>query len=154
MSLTVTDMQRHVAAGLSMRTRAGYTLVLVAGIGMTAVTASLLGTEPHLPARTQLSFAVLTLIGAAWTALAWWTLARRHVLLAQHRIASSWLALGASALFLVGTLAFRPALPDAAIGVALIMVAGAAACLVRARRYRARLTARRDELVAAAGERR
>ena len=154
MSVTVTEMQRRMAAGLSMRSRAGYTLLLLVAIAMTGISVSLLATEPALPGRTQLAFVVMALIGAAWAALAWWVLARRHVLLAQHRIAASWLAIVASGLFLAGTIALRPELPAAALGVAGVMMAGALLSMTQARRYRARLIARRDELAAASkGER-
>jgi hypothetical protein len=149
MSVTVTEMQRRVSAGLSMKWRAGYTLLLVASIAMTVIAGSLLATEPGLPGRTRIAFAVMTLIGALWTTLAAWALARRHVLLAEHRIAASWLAVAACAVFLAGAVAFRSNLPAAAIAVAALMMAAALACVVQARRYRARLVARRDELVAA-----
>ena len=149
MSITVTEMQRRMSAGLSMRSRAGYTLLLVVSVAMTAMTGSLLATEPDLPDRTRLAFAVLTLIGVAWTLLAAWVLARRHVLLAEHRIAASWLATVACGLFLAGTIAFRSQLPAAALGVAGLMMGAALFCVMQARRYRAGLIARRDALLKA-----
>jgi hypothetical protein len=149
MSVTVAEMQRRMSAGLSMKSRAGYTLLLVTAIAMTGITGSLLATERGLPGRTRIAFAVMTLIGAAWTALAGWVLARRHVLFAKHRIAASWLAVAACALFLAGAIAFRSNLPVAAIATAALMMAAALVSVAQARRYRSRLIARRDELVAA-----
>jgi len=147
MSVTITEMQQRMAAGLSMRSRAGYTLLLVVSIAMTGLTASLLATEPGLPDRTRLALAVLVVIGAAWAALAAWVLARRHVLFAQHRIAASCLAVVGSGLFLAGVIVFRSQLPAAAMGVAGLMLAGALLCVAQARRFRARLIARRDALL-------
>lgn len=149
MSVSVSEMQGRMAAGLSMRSRAGYTLLLVAAIGMSGVSGSLLATETGLPDRTRIAFATMTLIGAAWSVLAAWVLARRHVLFAEHRIASSWLALASCALFMAGAIVLRAYLPTAAMGVAGVMLAGAVLALAHARRYRARLIARRDALVAA-----
>jgi hypothetical protein len=146
MSVTVSEMQGRIKAGLSMRSRAGYTLLLVASMAMTGITVSLLATEPGLPARSRLAFVALAFIGVAWMTLACWVLARRHVLFAQHRIAASWLAVAASSMFLAGSIAFRSFLPAATIVVAAVMVAAAVFCVVQARRYRARLIARRDAL--------
>jgi hypothetical protein len=146
MSLTVAEMQQRVAAGLSIRSRAGYTLLLVASIAMTGVTGSLLASESSLPDRTRLALGLMTLIGAAWAVLAGWVLARRQVLFAAHRIAAATLAIVASSVFLAGAVAFRTRLPASAIGVAAVMLLVAIGAWFQAWRYRARLMARRDAL--------
>lgn len=146
MSLNVNDMQQRVAAAVAMPSRIGYTLLMIAGAGMAAVTGSLAATEPSLPARTVIALSALALVGVLWTAFATWVLARRRVLLAEHRIIASRLAVAVCLLFTVGTVALRDHVPVAATAVGVVMLAAAAGFAWHAERYRARLVARRNAL--------
>src|SRR3954468_4047050 len=107
MAISVEDMQNRMRSELSTGSRLGHTAVGVAGLGIAALALSLLATEPALPGRTQAAFAVIALGGLAWAAFAVWVLTRRRVLLAEHHLAASVLAIVISAVFLVGAILLR-----------------------------------------------
>ena len=145
------EIRRRLAGELALPSRLGHTLLLLAGLGAAGVTGALLLTEPALPARTRVAFAVMVVVGLAWAALAAWVLARRRVLLATHRVAAARLAIAATALFTAGAAAVattddgaRGGWAAAGVGAAML---GAALLLHRqARRRVAALARRRDEL--------
>ena len=144
------EIRRRLAGELALPSRLGHTLLLVAGLGGAGVTGALLLTEPGLPARTRVAFAVLVLVGLAWAAFAAWVLARRRVLLATHRVVAARLAIAATALFTAGAVAVAvgPGAPGgwAAAGVGVAMLGAALLLHARARRRVAALARRRDEI--------
>jgi hypothetical protein len=107
-------------------------------------------TEPSLPARTRIAFAVLILIGIFWFVFAGWVLTHRRILLARHRIVAGRMAVAFTAVFLLGALAVGyttgGAAPYAAAALGGAMLAVAVFMLLRAHRALARLTERRDTL--------
>ena len=144
------DLRRLLDAELSLRSRLGYVGLLLSSAAMTAVILSLWLTEPTLPVRTAVAFAVLTVIGLAWVVFAGWVLTRRRPLFGRDRLVAGWMAVTFTSAFAVGTLAVGylsgGAAPYAASAMALVLLAVAVAALVRARRNIARLTARREAL--------
>ena len=126
---------------LSTRSRFGHVALLLAAIGMSILIISLLATEPALPLRTSMAFAVLLAIGCCWVTYATWVLKNRQTLLANHRIVAGRMAVTFSAVFAIGAFAVglttgsRAMYFAAALGVG--MVAAAIAVLLRAhRRFR------------------
>lgn len=142
------DMQRALATELSLAARIGHTLLLLASLGVGAVTAALLLTEPGLPARTRAAFGVMTLIGLSWAAFAAWVLTRRRVLFARHRVIAGRLAVGFCALFTLGAAVVAPAGPPrySAVITGVTMLAVAVLLLLRARHRFEQLSAHRAEL--------
>jgi hypothetical protein len=144
------ELRRLTEAELSLPARLGYLALLLGSAAMAAVTGSLWLTEPALPLRTSLAFAVLTLIGLGWSAFAAWVLHRRRVLLGRHRIVAGWMSVAFCSVFAFGALAVgltsgqRAGYAAAALGLGMLSVA--ALLLGRARRSYARLAARRDLL--------
>lgn len=106
--------------------------------------------EKGLPARTQLAFAAMILVGLAWGGLAAWTVTRRP-LFALDRVIAAWLSVTFSTLMTIGTVAVALT-RGSTTGVVVAGIVGpfliAAACLllIRARSYRTRLVTRRREL--------
>jgi hypothetical protein len=144
-------MLQFVAGELSLRARVAYTALLLIALMMTIVVGSLWLTEPALPLRTQIAFAVLTPIGLAWTAYAVWVLTRRRVLFAGHRILAGRMAVTFSTVFVAGALVLavfgdqgRAAWSAAACGVVMVAIAGS--MLHQAHKRFAALLQRRDEL--------
>jgi len=135
---------------LSLKSRLAYVALLLAAMMMSAVIGALWLTEPALPQRTELAFGVMLLIGMSWMAFAIWVLASRRVLLAYHAIVAGRMAVGFTALFLLGALALAlgagsaAAWGAAAAGAAMLVVA--ILLLINAKRKMAGLMARRGEL--------
>ncbi|MEM7048626.1 MAG: M23 family metallopeptidase [Acidobacteriota bacterium] len=154
---TVEVMQRKLAAELSPRRRIVYLLLLLFDLLGAVAVASLWLTEPGLPVRTQLAFAGLLALAVAWAVFFAWTLSRRHVLLAEHRLIAGRLAVVVTGAFTAGavTLALTQAdlrhlgLTASAFGAALVTIAGLA--LRQARQRHRALLHRRDELLRKAG---
>lgn len=143
------EIRRALDGELSAPARAGYLLLLLSSLSGAIVIATLLATEPGLPARTRIAFAVMTGIGAAWTALAAWVLTRRRVLFAPHRVIAARMAVAFSALFALGTLLVGPRWITGwywALALAVIMLAVAIRLLVNAGRRFRELSARREQL--------
>ncbi len=146
---SIADMQRSLAAELSLGARIGYTLLLLTSFSVAAVTAALVLTEPALPPATVTALGLVTMVGLAWTGFAGWVLSRRRVLFAAHRIVAGRMAVAFSSLFTLGAALLAPRGGPgwyAAIGVGLAMVAVAAALLVRAHHRFRQLSARRADL--------
>jgi hypothetical protein len=145
------DVRRLLDAQLSLPSRLGHTLLLLAGAAVAGVTGALLLTEAALPLRTRVALGAVAAGGAAWAAFAAWVLARRRVLFAAHRVLAARLAVGVSSLFALGAWAAtrwggtgRPGY--AAVVVGLVMVVAALVLLRRARDRRDALERRRAEL--------
>ena len=146
----VAELHRLLSAELSLRSRIGHVALLLASAGMTVVVASLWLTEPALPTRTAVAFAVMTLMGLSWMAFSGWVLTRRRPLFGRDGLVAGRMALTFTSTFAVGALAVgyssgEPA-PYAAAAMGLGLIAAAVALLVRARRNVARLTGRREAL--------
>jgi hypothetical protein len=137
---------------LSTAARVGYILLLLVGIGGALLIGSLWLTEPRpFPLRTHLAFGMLMAVNLSWAALSTWVLSRRKVLYAQHKVIGGWMAIVFCAAFLLlgMGIAYQRGNTNALLvimlgGVAQLVVASA--LLVRARRQRSELLARRDEL--------
>jgi hypothetical protein len=149
--LSVVEMQRLISGELSLRSRLGYTALLLVALGMTAAIASLWLTEPALPLRTHIAFAAMVGIGLSWTAYAGWVLTRRRVLLAGHRVIAARMAVTFTATFMLGSAALgiwssvgRAAFAATGLGALMLMVA--AAMLFSARRRFDDLMQRRRRL--------
>ena len=143
------DLRRLLDAELSLRSRLGYVALLLASAAMTAVIVSLWLTEPTLPTRTAVAFAVLTLIGLSWIVFSVWVLTRRP-LFGRDCLVAGRMAVTFTSAFVVGTLAVGyssgGAAPYAAFAMGLVLLAVAVVALVRARRNVTRLTTRREAL--------
>lgn len=135
---------------LSLRSRLGYVALLLAALSMTVVVTSLWLTEPALPLRTHVAFAVMTVIGASWVAFALWVLTHRRTLLARDSIVAGRMAVTFTLVFVLGALAVGVsrggAAPFAAAAVGMVMLAAAIGLLIRAHRTFARLMERRQIL--------
>jgi hypothetical protein len=149
-SYPMAALQRLADTELSLRSRLGYVALLLAALMMTGIIGALWLTEPALPPRTQLAFAVMIAIGSSWVAFALWVLTHRRVLLAPHRIVAGRMAVTFTALFVLGSLAvgYQTGGPAAyaAAAMGLVMLAGAATMLILAHRRFHRLTERRTAL--------
>jgi hypothetical protein len=146
------ELERALAAEVSLRSRMRHIAVGLAGGCAATLIAVLWATEPDpLPARTQVAFAGLIAIGAAWAGLAGWVLSRRRPLFARDRVLGARLALGATVLTTIaGTAlaAVRGATSDVlvtALG-GVLFTAAAVLVLVRAQSRRRELLRLRDAL--------
>jgi hypothetical protein len=146
----VADLRRLLDKELSRPSRIGYVTLLVASLTMTVVVTSLWLTEPVLPTRARVAFALMTVIGLSWTAFAGWVLTTRRVLLGRDGVVAGRMATTFTITFVVGALTVGylggGTAPYAAATMGLGLLAGAITLLVRAQRRVARLTARRDAL--------
>ena len=150
MKVTAREIQEMAADRMSMGSRLRYVALLLVAAAGAVVAGSLWLTEPALPARTQVAFALLLAINLSWVGFATWVLTRRRVLLARHAVVSARMAVGFSALFAVGAWAIGhwsggPSM-YAASACGLVMLAVAIALLVRADRRFAQLVERRREI--------
>jgi len=152
---SMNKVRAMAGAELSLKARLGYVGLLLVSAALTTVVVSLWLTEPSLPARTQLAFAVMSVIGVSWSVLAVWVLRARRPLFARDRVIAGGLAVTFSALFVAGCLAaaiLSGAAPAyAAFGTGVVMLAVAIGVLLKARRRFAALTSRRRELEAQLG---
>jgi hypothetical protein len=144
------DLRRLLDKELSRPSRIGYVTLLVASLTMTVVVASLWLTEPVLPARARVAFALMTVIGLSWTAFAGWVLATRRMLLGRDSVVAGRMAVTFTTTFVIGALTVGymggGTAPYAAGTMGLGLLAAAIALLVRAHRRVAHLTARRETL--------
>jgi hypothetical protein len=145
-----TTLGRLTENSLSTRARIGHVALLLVALGMSTLVAALLLTETALPARSAVALAAMLVIGLSWVTYAAWVLRHRRTLLANHRVVAARMAVAFSALFVASTawLAFAGGQRSMAMAAMLggVMSIVAMALLVRAHRYRARLSARRREL--------
>jgi hypothetical protein len=149
--ITVEEMQRIMAAELTLRSRLGYTALLLSALFMSGVISALWLTEPVLQLRTQIAFALMVVIGLSWAFYAAWVLTRRRVLLAGHRIIAARMAVTFCAVFTLGSLTLglwtavgRVAYAAAFFGAVMFVIA--IALLVHARAAFTRLMERRRAL--------
>jgi hypothetical protein len=146
----VEELRRLLDAELSRPSRFRYVALLLASVTMTIMIASLWLTEPALPTRTQVAFALMTVIGLSWTAFAVWVLTTRRVLFGRDSVVAGRLAITFTTTFVIGALTLGymsgGTAPYAAATMGLGLLAGAIALLVRAQRRVACLTTRREAL--------
>jgi hypothetical protein len=150
-------IRRLADTELSPASRIGHGALLAAALAMTVVVVSLGLTEPDLPHRAGVAFAVLAAIGAGWTGYATWVLTQRRVLFARQRVVAGWLAMTFTSIFTLGAFVFGFAADEpagfVAGGLGLTLMAAALFILSRARQRLAALTERMRRLEAAqAGE--
>lgn len=146
------EVRKSLAGELSTRSRLVYTVLLLVDLGLAMAVASLWLTEPLLPARTQIAFGLLVAFALTWSGFLLWTLTRRKVMLARHRVLSGRIAVTFCSIFTLGALALGLFQPDRqAAGLAMAGMGGvlllvAVALLVPAQRRYRELMARRVEL--------
>lgn len=144
------ELQHLTARLLSPSSRYGHVALLLAALMMCVLVGALLVTEPALPSRTQVAFAVMLGIGASWIAYAVWVLRQRRPLLGRHRIVAGRMAVIFTALFLAGTVAVAAVTTTVAFQAAAVLGTGmlivAVSVLVQAHCHVARLQVQRQEL--------
>ncbi len=146
------EVRESLAGELSTRSRLLYTLLLLVDLAMAAAVGSLWLTEPSLPARTHIAFGLLLVFALTWCGFLLWTLTRRKVLLARHRVLAGRLAVLFCALFTFGALALGLTQPDrratglSAAGMGGFLLLVAVVLLIAAQRRYRELTARRRHL--------
>jgi len=146
MTLSLEDMQKQMAREQSLPARLGHTALLVVSASVSALTASLWLTEPSLPLRTHIAFGAIVAIGLAWSGFAWWVLANRRVMLANQRVIATRMALGFTALFLIGAVILRSRLGAGAVVTSAALFAVASINAIVAHRRFTRLLALRRSL--------
>nr|BFE64667.1 hypothetical protein GCM10020063_091930 [Dactylosporangium thailandense] len=147
--MTPEEVLARLEAPLSLRKRVGYVIVALAGLTGSALIGLLWATEPGLPPRTKVAFAVLVTIGLCWATFGGWAVTRRMPLLAQDRVTAGWLGVGAWLVFTLGALIItilRHKLEPSLLGIVFTLGVLAAANLRAARRTRAALVRRKAEL--------
>lgn len=100
--IDLVQLTRHA---LSTRARLGHVALLLAALAMSAVLIALLATEPAIPMRTRIAFAVMLAMSLSWTGYAIWVLKNRWTLLANHRIIAGKMAVAFTAIFTIAALA-------------------------------------------------
>jgi hypothetical protein len=144
------DLRPLLDKELSRPSRVAHLVLLMASLTMTVVAASLWWSEPVLPARTEVAFAVMTLIGLSWAAFAGWVLTARRVLLGRDGVLAGRMAVVFTTTFVAGALTLGytngGVAPYAAAVMGLALLAAAVALLIRAQRRVVHLTARREAL--------
>jgi hypothetical protein len=144
------SLARITAAELSPAARLGHVLLLLAAAAISIVIASLLATEPTLPLRTRLSFALMLAMGLSWIVYSTWALTHVRSLLANLRVVAGRMAVAFTAAFAFGALGLGIATGTTgfylASGLGAGMLAIAIGLLVRAHRHLANLQARRRAL--------
>jgi len=137
---------------LSTPSRYGHVALLLAAALMAVLLASLLATEPALPARTGAAMQAMLAIAVCWCGYAGWVLSARRPLLARHRVVAGGMAVAFTGLFAAATaaLAWSTRTPGfvLAAGTGALLLALAIGVLVRARRRRRTLLALQDALQA------
>ncbi|MGI5160598.1 hypothetical protein [Microbispora sp. CA-102843] len=150
--LSAREMIEQLEPALSRARRVRAVISLLSGLSGTAFVTALWGGEPGpLPGRTQLMFALLSVICLAWASYGGWLLMRRVPLFATDRVVAAWIALVASlaTTAVLTVLAVRRGTglgPVLAVGG--LFVTAALVLAVRAHAHRAALLRRARELAA------
>jgi hypothetical protein len=135
---------------LSLTSRLGYVALLLSALVVTAGISSLWLTEPALPLRTHVAFALMVVIGLAWVTFAARVLTTRRLLLARHHIIAGRMAVTFTSVYLLGSLVlayFQGSVgARASAGMGAVMVVAAIGVLIRAHRRFNSLLQRRDAL--------
>jgi len=147
--MTPDEVLARLDAPLSLRRRVGYVILAFAGLTGSALISLLWATEPGLPLRTKVAFAILIANGMGWTAFGGWVVTRRTPLFARDRVVAGWLGVGAWLAFALGALAItlpRHGINLSLLGIMVTLGVLAAVNLQTARRARVTLVRRRTEL--------
>jgi hypothetical protein len=123
--------------------------VALAGLLGSGLIALLWATEPGLPPRTAVAFAVLVAIGLGWAACGTWAVTRRVPLFALDRVVAGWLGVTAWALFAAGSLVvatLRHRVEPELLAVVVLLGLLSVVLLRSARRERSALPRRKEEL--------
>jgi len=143
-------VQKLARGELSVKARLGYVVLLLAAVGMTVLVLTLWLTEPGVPARAQVAFGVMSLIGISWIGLSTWALTTTRILAAKDRVIAGWMAVSFTSLFLLvaGMAVVLSGKTGSAGGliVPVLMWLAALRALKKARLKYAELAARRAEL--------
>jgi len=147
--MTPEEVVKQLEQPLSLRRRVGYVIVALAGLLGSGVVGLLWATEPGLPPRTEVAFAVLVAIGVGWATFGTWAVTRRTPLFARDRVVAAWLGIVAWLLFTVGVLVIttlRHRVEPELLLMVLVLGGVAVVGLRAARRDRAALLRRREQL--------
>ncbi|WP_372669186.1 hypothetical protein [Amycolatopsis kentuckyensis] len=147
--MTPDEVVKRLEQPLSLRRRVGYVIVALAGLLGSGVVGLLWATEPGLPPRTKVAFAVLVAIGVGWATFGTWAVTRRAPLFARDRVVAAWLGIVAWLLFTVGVLVIttlRHRVEPELLLIVLVLGGVALVGLRAAHRDRAALLRRREEL--------
>lgn len=145
------EIRTLIAAELGRAYGLRYVLLLLVSMSATGLIIALLVTESALPPRAKIAFAALIGIGLAWSAFAAWVLRRRGVLFGKEQVIAARMAVIFSTLFTLGAWTVGRWGPTgrswySAMSMGLVMIAGALALLIRARRRFDELSKRRAML--------
>jgi hypothetical protein len=144
------ELQQLADRELSLGARLGYVALLLVGLMGAGAIGSLWLTEPSLPLRTHVTFALLVAVGLAWAVFAWRVLTSRRILLARHRITAARMSVAFTGTFLLAALMIGYARGGSAAftaaGMAAVMFVLALGMLIHAHRRFARLMQRREAL--------
>ena len=147
--MTPEEVVKQLEQPLSLRRRVSYVIVALAGLLGSGVVGLLWATEPGLPPRTKIAFAVLVAIGVGWATFGTWAVTRRAPLFARDRVVAAWLGMVAWLLFTVGVLVIttlRHRVEPELLLMVLVLGGVAVVGLRAARRNRAALLLRREQL--------
>jgi hypothetical protein len=126
-----------------------YVTLALAGLLGSGFVGLLWATEPRLPPRTEVAFAVLVAIGLAWAVFGAWAVTHRAPLFARDRVVAGWLALSAWLLFTAGALVITTLRhrTEPELLLMVLVLGGVAVLRLRAaRRSRAALLRRKEHL--------
>lgn len=144
--MTPEDVLGRLDARLSPVRRIAYVVAALTGFVGSALIALLWATEPALPTRTGVAFAVLIAIGLSWTVVGLWAITRRTPLYARDRVVAGMLALAAWAVFTLGAVIVAPPVRPWLIAVIGALGLAAVTNLLAALRKRSTLLRRKAEL--------
>jgi hypothetical protein len=137
---------------VSFRSRVGHLALLLLTTGFSVALVSLLLTEENLPVRAAAGLLASLAINLVWAIYAAWVLAVRRTMLFNHRVVAGRIAVAATTLFALGSVALGvmtgATAAYLAAGLGLGLVAVAAVLLGRARRDFSELQLRRSQLEA------
>ncbi|HNV85299.1 MAG TPA: hypothetical protein PLF92_07615 [Arenimonas sp.] len=143
-------LEQLTSHALSAPARFWHVGLLLAALAMSIILIALLVTEPAIPMRTRIAFAVMLAMSLSWMAYSIWVLKNRLTLLANHRIVAGKMAVAFTAIFTVSALATgffagkATGFLAAGMGAALLVIA--LGLLARAKRRFAILHNRRQQL--------
>ena len=144
--ITTPDMQARIRREVAMPSRLGHTALLASSAIVGTVVASLLLTEPSLPARTQWAFTGIVAIAACWVVYAGWVLARRRVLFGTQRVAAAGLACLFTAVAFAGSVVLRDRVGLGAVLTMATLMVIAGIAMFRAARHVRRLQTLAEEI--------
>jgi hypothetical protein len=144
------DLLALADAELSRASRLGQVALLLVFVLMSGVVGLLGVTEPSLPWRARIVFAVIGAIGVFSSVFAFRALSNRRALLARHRVIACRMAVASAAVIVLGAsvIGFAKGVPSAfgVAGFGVILLCGTIALLRQENRKLSALTARRHAL--------